>query len=63
MGAQSQQYLLSFGGVRVVPVLIEPLLQRSSHILQGLTFVSNLPSAAQEKQHGEAKMQFKFQIG
>lgn len=43
--AKSEQNFLRFGGVGVVSVLVEPLLQRPRHVLQSLTLVSHLPPA------------------
>lgn len=41
--AKSEQNFLRFGGVGVVSVLVEPLLQRPRHVLKSLTFVSHFP--------------------
>lgn len=43
--AESEQDFLGFGGVGVVSMLIEPLLQRPRHVLQSLTLVSHFPPA------------------
>lgn len=43
--AKSEQNFLRFGGVGVVSVLVEPLLQRPRHVLQSLTLVSHFPPA------------------
>lgn len=43
--AESQQDLLGLGGVGVVPVLVEPLLERPRHVLQGLALVSHFAAA------------------
>ena len=43
--AQRQQHLLRLGGVGVVPVLVEPVLQRPGHVLQNLTLVTNFDPA------------------
>lgn len=39
--AQSQQDLLCLGWVRVVPVFVQPTLQRPGHVLQHLSLVAN----------------------
>lgn len=41
LGAECQEDFLCLGGVGIVPVLVEPLLERPRHVLQGLTFVSD----------------------
>lgn len=43
--AKSEQNFLRFGGVGVVSVLVQPLLQRPCHVLQSLTLVSHFPPA------------------
>lgn len=45
LGAEGQQNLLRLGGVRVVAVLVEPLLERPRHVLQRLPLVPHLPAA------------------
>lgn len=42
--AESQEYLLRLGGVRVVTVLVKPLLEGPCHVLQGLSLVPHLPA-------------------
>lgn len=53
LGAEGQQDLLGLGGVGVVTVLVEPLLERPRHVLQRLPLVPHLaaalPSPAAEK--------------
>ncbi len=43
--AEGQQDFLGLGGVGVVSVLVEPLLERPRHVLQGLTLVSHFTAA------------------
>lgn len=43
--AKGEQDFLGFGGVGVVPMLVEPLLQWPRHVLQSLTLVSHFPPA------------------
>lgn len=43
--AEGQQDLLGLGGVGVVSVLVEPLLERPRHVLQGLALVSHFAAA------------------
>ena len=43
--AEGQQDFLRLGGVGVVSVLVEPLLERPRHILQGLALVSHFTTA------------------
>lgn len=45
LGAEGQQNLLGLGGVWVVAVLVEPLLERPRHVLQRLPLVPHLPAA------------------
>lgn len=45
MRAEGQQDLLGLGGVGVVSVLVEPLLERPRHVLQGLALVSHFAAA------------------
>lgn len=45
LGAEGQQNLLGLGGVGVVAVLVEPLLERPRHVLQRLPLVPHLPAA------------------
>lgn len=45
LGAKGQQDLLGLGGVGVVPVLVEPLLEWPRHVLQRLPLVPHLPAA------------------
>lgn len=53
LGAEGQQDLLGLGGVGIVAVLVEPLLERPRHVLQRLPLVPHLatalPSPAAEK--------------
>lgn len=41
LGAEGQQDFFRLGGVGVVPVFVEPLLERPRHVLQGLALVSH----------------------
>lgn len=43
--AKRQQDFLRFGGIGVVSMLVEPLLQRPRHVLQGLALVSHFTPA------------------
>lgn len=43
--AEGQQNLLGLGGVGVVAVLVEPLLERPRHVLQRLPLVPHLAAA------------------
>lgn len=43
--AKREQDFLSFGRVGVVSMLVEPLLQRSRHVLQSLALVSHFTPA------------------
>lgn len=55
--AESQQNFLCLCGVGVVSVLVEPLLERSRHVLQGLALVSHFTAAGTTpvEQHGEKR--------
>lgn len=45
MRAEGQQDFLRLGRVGVVSVLVEPLLERPRHVLQGLALVSYFTAA------------------
>lgn len=45
VGAEGEQDLLGFGGIRVIPVFIQPLFERPGHVLKSLPLVPHLPSA------------------
>lgn len=53
--AKGQQNFLGLGGVGVVPVLVEPLLEWPRHVLQGLALVPHFTAARTTpvEEHGE----------
>lgn len=55
LGAEGQQDFFRLGGVGVVAVLVEPLLQRPRHVLQGLTLVSHFAAVGTNPAGGEGE--------
>lgn len=51
--AEREEDLLGFGGIGIVAVFIEPLFERSSHVLKSLALMTNFPSALTRPERGK----------
>lgn len=57
--AESQEDFLCLGGVGVVSMLVEPLLEWPRHVLQGLTLVSNFATTGTTPVEKQVELMFR----